>query len=74
MKQIYKDPILYYVLVPVMVALWPLLIWGVYLPRSRQNWDSEKSHYEKAQKIIAEVLTVDPDRVVLGDSLGRPCQ
>ena len=32
MKDVYKNPILYYILVPVVVALWPLLVWSVYLP------------------------------------------
>jgi len=62
-KDIYKNPIFYYVLAPVIAALWPLLVWTVYLPSAEHNWQLEKVQYSKAQKIIAEILTYDPDRL-----------
>ncbi len=68
MKEFYKNPTFYYILVPVIVALWPLLIWGVYLPSARQNWQLESSQYKKAQGIITEILTLDPDRLEYADS------
>lgn len=66
MKDIYKNPALYcvlYVLVPVAVALWPLLVWAVYLPSAEDNWQNEKAQYLRAQKIIEEILTLDRDRL-----------
>ncbi|MGA1979781.1 MAG: hypothetical protein ABSG99_04340 [Sedimentisphaerales bacterium] len=68
MKQIYKNPALYYILAPVLVALWPLLIWGVYLPAAGRNWQVEKAQYSEAQGIIAEILAIDPDRLEFVDS------
>ena len=68
MKDIYKNPTLYYILVPVMVVLWPLLVWAVYLPDAEDNWQDEKNQYSKAQKIIEEILNVDPDRLAFVDS------
>jgi len=68
MKDIYKNPTLYYILVPIVVALWPLLIWGIYLPNAEDNWKDEKVQYNKAQKIMAEILTLDPDRLAFADS------
>ena len=68
MKEIYKNPTLYYALVPVIVALWPLLIWGVYLPAARHNWEVEKSQYNEGQSIIKEILALDPDRLKFADS------
>jgi predicted negative regulator of RcsB-dependent stress response len=68
MKEIYKNPALYYILVPVIVALWPLLIWGVYLPRARHNWQAESIQYGEAQTIIGEILTLDPERLAFADS------
>lgn len=68
MKQIYKNPTLYYILVPVIVALWPLLIWGVYLPSARHNWQVETSRYNEGQSIMKEILTLDPDRLKFADS------
>jgi hypothetical protein len=68
MKQIYKNPTLYYILAPVIVALWPLLIWGVYLPSARHNWQVESSQYNQAQGIMKEILVLDPERLTFADS------
>lgn len=62
-KDLLKNPTLYYVLVPVAVALWPLLIWTVYLPGAEHKWDYEKGQYSKGQEIIAEILSSDPGRL-----------
>src|SRR4030042_2226455 len=56
MKEIYKNPVFYYILIPVVVALWPLLVWSVYLPRVRENWTAEQELYNKAQDLIDEIL------------------
>jgi len=68
MKEIYKNPILYYIFVPLIVALWPLFVWGVYLPRAQHNWQREKAQYEKAQTLITEILTIDPGRLGFSDA------
>lgn len=68
MKQIYKNPTLYYILTPVVVALWPLLIWGVYLPAAEDNWQVERTRYNEAQSIMTEILALDPDRLEFADS------
>jgi hypothetical protein len=68
MKEIFKNPILYYILAPAAVALWPLLIWGVYLPAAGRNWETEKSQYDQAQGIIKEILAIDPERLKFSDS------
>ena len=63
MKDIYKNPIFYYILVPVVSALWPAIVWTAYLPQTEKNWENEKARYEKSQKIIQEILTLDPERL-----------
>ncbi len=68
MKEIYKNPILYYIFVPLIVALWPLFVWGMYLPRAQRNWQREKAKYEKAQTLITEILTIDPGRLGFSDA------
>ena len=67
MREIYKNPLFYYVLVPIVAALWPLLVWTVYLPDAEHDWELEKARYNKAQKIIAEILAYDPDRLEFAD-------
>jgi hypothetical protein len=68
MKEFYKNPTLYYILAPAIAALWPLLIWGVYLPAARHNWQAETSQYNEGQNIMTEILALDPDRLKFADS------
>ncbi|MFA5238445.1 MAG: hypothetical protein WC476_01880 [Phycisphaerae bacterium] len=70
-KDIFKNPTLYYILAPLAVALWPLLVWGVYLPASADKWQKEQSQYREAQTIITEILTIDPERLKFADSAGN---
>ena len=67
MKDIYKNPILYYILVPSMVALWPLLVRAVYLPAVQDNLKQEMNQYEEAKVVIAAILERDPTRLELAD-------
>jgi hypothetical protein len=68
MKDIIRNPILYYILVPTVLVLWPLLVWAVYLPGAERSWEQEKNEYTKAQEIMVEILTLDPDRLAFADS------
>jgi hypothetical protein len=67
MKEIYKNPTLYYILVPIAIALWPLLVWAVYLPRAESNWKEEQGQYNKAQEIISKILSLDAERLEFAD-------
>ena len=62
MKDIVRNPILYYIGVPLLVALWPLLVWGVYLPRAEKGLERQENEYNTVQPIMLEILTLDPDR------------
>jgi hypothetical protein len=68
MRDLHKNPLFYYIGIPLLLALWPLLIWAFYLPHAEKSWDSQKKQYEKAQKIITEILTLDPERLDLAGS------
>ncbi|MBN2456424.1 MAG: hypothetical protein JXB29_07830 [Sedimentisphaerales bacterium] len=68
MKNVYRNPILYYVLVPALTGLWPLLVSTVYLPGAEHNWELEKNEYGKGEKVIAEIIALDPDRLEFSDS------
>ena len=63
MKDIYKNPVLYYVLVPCLAALWPLLVWAVYLPAAESDLEDGIAGYKKAQVTIDAILDRDPDRL-----------
>ncbi len=68
MKEIYKNPMLYYIGVPAIIALWPLLLWAVYLPGAQKNWLADKDQYIKGRKIMEDILRVDPARLDLAAS------
>jgi hypothetical protein len=68
MKDIYKNPMFYYVLIPVLLLFWPLFVWGVYLPRTEQKWENEKKYYEKSKDFIDDILTIDKERLEFSDS------
>ncbi|GAH58548.1 unnamed protein product [marine sediment metagenome] len=74
MKDIYKNPTLYYMLVPIMVALWPLLVWGVYLPNAKSSLKDEKAEYGEAQTKMLEILILDPDRLEFSDTNRAPAE
>jgi hypothetical protein len=74
MRDIYRNPIFYYVLVPILVSLWPLLVWCMYLPRAEKAWDEDQKSYADATASILNILERDPDRlkIVQGTkSLGK---
>ncbi|MHC4264533.1 MAG: hypothetical protein ACYSUK_01205 [Planctomycetota bacterium] len=71
MKDLLKNPILYYILIPIVVGSWPLLITTVYLPKSKANWYDMKSQYLEAQITIQEILKLDPDRLKFADSANK---
>ena len=59
MKDIHKNPIFYYILVPAVLALWPLFVGLVNLPASEQSLKNERAQYLQAQKKIKEILDMD---------------
>ena len=68
MKDLLKNPLLYYILIPFIVGLWPLLVFTVYIPRTERNLTEMKKQYSEAQDIIAEILQLDPDRLEIVES------
>lgn len=68
MKDIYKNPLFYYTLVPAIIALWPLLVWTLYLPDAKISLDDDKTQCKKARKIMEDILTIDPERREFADS------
>lgn len=68
MKDIYKNPVLYYIAVPVIVGLWPLLVWAIYLPKAQQDVEGQMDQYKRAVPIMMEILTLEPDRLEFADA------
>ena len=62
MKDLYKNPTLYYILVPVMMGLWPLVVRGLYLPQAKDTLDGEIEDSRVGQGKALAILMLDPDR------------
>ena len=67
MKEIYKNPIFYYILVPAVLALWPVVAGGVYLPAAKSGLKAEIKNYDEARRKVAEILMLDDARLDAGD-------
>jgi hypothetical protein len=63
MKDILKNPFIYYIAALVIAVLWPVIIWGIYLPGARSAFGDDKDQYTKAQQVIDELLIADPERL-----------
>ena len=61
MRDIHRNPMFYYLLIPVCVAVWPLLVWTFYLPKAQQNWEKDQKSYADATTHILEILAKDND-------------
>lgn len=74
MRDIYKNPMFYYVLVPIIVGVWPLLVWSMHLPKAEKALEDDKRLYGEAEVAIIEIREKDPDRLKIVEetkSLGK---
>ncbi|MCJ7730045.1 MAG: hypothetical protein MUO27_09245, partial [Sedimentisphaerales bacterium] len=67
-KEFYRNPLFYYIAVPVIAAGWVLLTWTVRLPQANRKWELGQAEHDKVKAIITEILNVDPDRLDFADS------
>ncbi len=68
MKDIYKNPVLCYIVVPIVVGAWPLLVRGVYLPAAQQDVEEQIAQSKRAEPIMMDILTLDPERLEFADA------
>lgn len=68
MRDIYKNPTFYYIVVPIAIALWPILVWGIYLPRARGGFEQEHAGYYEAERVMMDILALDRDRLDFADA------
>ena len=68
MKELFRNPIFYYVAAPLLVAVWPLTVALKYLPKMDESLEDQKTYYVESQALIGEILTLDPDRLSYADA------
>jgi hypothetical protein len=64
MRDIHRNPILYYLGIPLLIGLWPLLVWAVYLPAAEKGCDQDYSLLIEGQTHIMGILEIDPQRTI----------
>lgn len=63
LNDLHKNPMLYYVLVPLAAAVWPFLLYSQTLPQAQKELDKEKSYVVDVNNLVQQILTLDPMRL-----------
>jgi len=63
MREIYKNPMMYYLAAPILVAIWPLLVALMYLPAAQRSMKEERALCIEGQTYILDILKYDPERL-----------
>lgn len=63
----YKKPIFYFILIPIIAALWPVSLALVYLPNVDKKTDNEREIYQDAEAHMQEILKLHPTRLDLAE-------
>ena len=63
MKEYYKKPNFYYVLIPVIAGVWMITVWMLTLPTAEKKWQQIEEQYTNAQKQIDKIPLLDADRL-----------
>jgi hypothetical protein len=64
MNNIHKNPLFYYIIIPVLIGIWPVLVWVIYLPKAQDDLDQNHALYQnKAEPLMMEILNLDPGRL-----------
>ena len=63
MREIYKNPMLYYLLAPILVAVWPLLVRAVYLPEAERGSRDDLALCLEGQSCVLDIRRYDPERL-----------
>ena len=68
MNNIRNNPIFYYIAIPVLIGIWPLLVWAIYLPNANNDLQQNLAMYEnEAEPLMMEILNLDPGRLDSAD-------
>ncbi len=63
MKDIHKNPLLYYIAAPVLLILWPLLVSLFYIPAAKEQYRKNEKYFNDAVPVIKKILDIDPERL-----------
>lgn len=67
-KEMMKNPLVYFLGIPVLIAIWPLMLWAVYIPEVKEEWRDLATDYTKSVAVMKDILELDPERVDLAQA------
>ncbi len=67
-KDVIRNPIFYFILIPAVLAVWPVSVALVYLPNVEKSIVDEEKEYQKAEDLMMGILNMDPDRISSGEA------
>jgi hypothetical protein len=67
MREIYTNPMTYYLVAPILVAIWPVLVALVYLPDAQDSVEADRALCIEGQVAILDILKYDPDRLIFSN-------
>jgi hypothetical protein len=70
-NQLVRDPRLYYVLVPIVCAIWPMWVGLIALPAAQNTWQAENEAFAQAEKVIIQSHDLDPERFAAAQNRGK---
>ena len=70
MKNLHKNPVLYYMLIPLLMGMWPLLLQFRYLPLVNESLRQQKQDMADANDLILAILDMAPDRAFHAENAG----
>ena len=70
-KDWFKQADTYIYLLPAAAAVWALLAALLFYPASVQAWQDKQKEYEEAQKWIAQILDIEPQRLAYKETRGQ---
>ncbi len=63
MKDYFKNPNLYYIAVPLAATVWVIFVAVFSLPAANSKWEKKQEDYKRAQRLIAKIVTLAPERL-----------
>ena len=63
MKELYRNINFYYILAPVLGAIWLLFVITSALPASKQELKKQYAQTKQSEELIHKILEIDPDRL-----------
>lgn len=74
MKDYYKNPNFYYIIVPTFSAIWMLFVSTTALPKSKNLLNDTLTETTRAEELIFKIFEIDPERLKYQNEKGESAE